>query len=59
MRRLSTLSALAAGAIALLLGVYVTQGTQSGVTKANAAQAFAPNGLLIQSDLKLESWDAF
>jgi hypothetical protein len=60
MRRFSTLSALAAGALALLLGVYVAQSTHSGATRANVVQTgFSPNSLLTEINVKPESWDAF
>ncbi|MDB5544983.1 MAG: hypothetical protein JWO64_2132 [Hyphomicrobiales bacterium] len=60
MRRFSTLSALAAGAVALLLGVYVAQSAHSRATGANVVQAgFSPNSLLTEVTLKPESWDAF
>lgn len=60
MRRFSTLSALAAGAIALLFGMYVTQATHGSATRAGMVQAgFSPNALLTEGNLKPESWDAF
>jgi hypothetical protein len=59
MRRLSTLSALAAAALALLFGLYFTQATHTGVAAAKAQAGFAPNTLLIQTELKGESYDAF
>jgi hypothetical protein len=60
MRRFSTLTAVAAGALALLLGVYVAQSTHSGATRGNVVQAgFSPNSLLTDVNLKQESWEAF
>jgi hypothetical protein len=60
MRRLSTISALAAGALALLLGAYFSQHSTLGPTKANASQAaFSPNALLSETSLKTENYDAF
>jgi hypothetical protein len=60
MRRFSTLSAVAAGALALLLGAYVAQSTHSRATGANVVQAgFMPNTLMSEVNLKSESWDAF
>ncbi|MDB5642611.1 MAG: hypothetical protein JWN07_1928 [Hyphomicrobiales bacterium] len=57
MRRLATLSALGAGALALLIGFYVTHPSATGV--AHAKGGFAPNSLLSETSLKTESWDAF
>ncbi len=60
MRRFSTLYAVAAGALALLLGAYVAQSTHAGASRGNVVQAgFAPNALLTEVDLKTERWDAF
>ena len=59
MRRLSTISALAAGALALLLGAYFTQHSSIGPTKASAATSFSPNALLSETSLKSETYDAF
>ena len=60
MRRFSTYSAVAAGAIALLIGIYVAQSTHAGAARGNAVQAgFSPNALLTTVDMKTESWDAF
>jgi hypothetical protein len=60
MRRLSTISALAAGALAILFGAYFAQTPSLGPMKANASQAgFSPNALAGDTSLKTESWDAF
>ena len=58
MRRLSSISALAAGALAVIFGIYARQG--SPLARAGAAQeAFSPNALMIDANLKSESWDPF
>jgi hypothetical protein len=60
MRRFSTLSAVFAGALALLLGVYVAQSAHSGASRGNVVQAgFSPNSLLTDVSLQTESWEAF
>ena len=57
MRRFATLSALAAGALALMIGAYVTHPSATGAAQAKGG--FAPNALLSETSLKTESWDAF